>query len=56
MKFDHMHVDPFLGLRKCQNGPKAREEKIWRGKIGPRLGEKIDRLEVYTPLTQCSHL
>ena len=43
----------FKAIESVKMGLKRVKEKIGRGKIGPQLGKKIDRLEEYTSLMQC---
>ena len=46
-----MHCESVKGHRKCQNLHKARRKEMKREKMDPgrtRLGQKIDRLVVYT--------
>ena len=40
----------FKAIESVKMGLKRVKKKIGGEKIGPRLGKKIDRLEVYTPL------
>ena len=40
----------FKAIESVKMGLKRVKKKIGREKIGPRLGKKIDRLEVYTRL------
>ena len=46
----------FKAIESVKMGLKRVKKKIGGEKIGPRLGKKIDRLEVYTPLPQAAHL
>ena len=43
----------FKAIESVKMGLKRVKKKIGGGKIGPRLGKKIDRLEVYTSPMQC---
>ena len=46
----------FKAIESVKMGLKRVKKKFFGEKIGPRLGKKIDRLEVYTPLGGGGHI